>query len=112
MNRAVILLCILGVASCNKPLPDYKQGTLDYTISGLRDTTVPSNDKVYFSPKLTLLQGNPSNEPITVTYKGLPANVVAGGNGATFRLNYSYTDSFVAHNAVQGIYPVQAVFTS
>ena len=107
----VVALLLIG-ASCNKPLPNYSHQVFDYTVSGISDVTIPSNDYIFFNPEIKLVSGNPVNQPITVTYKGLPTNVFADKDNYTFRANYRLYDSIAARNAVQGTYTVQAVFSS
>jgi len=106
-----VYLCFLA-SSCNKPLPDYSNQPFDYTVSGINDTTVAANDYVFIHPNVTLVSGDAAANPITLTFKGLPTGVYLDNNGFSFRLNHYLSDSFGAHNAAQGVYPLQAVFNS
>lgn len=110
-RKLLVLLAIVLVAACNKPLPQYPAGSFDYKITGLDDTSLPANDFVIINPQMLLLSGNPVSEPLTLNFNGLPQGVSATQNNVTFRLNYSIRDTFIAHNATPGQYPVQAVFT-
>src|SRR6185437_10262387 len=111
-NKLLILFAIILVVACNKPLPQYPVGSFDYKVAGLDDTSLPANDFVIINPQMILLSGNPVNEPLTLTFNGLPQGVTATQNNITFRLNYSIRDTFIARNATPGHYPVQAVFTA
>jgi len=111
-NKALIffLVCFIAV-SCNKPLPDYSGQPFDFTVSGLTDISIPANDFIFFNPTVTIVSGDAANEPVTVTFKGTPFNVILK-NDFSFRLNYDLMDSFGARNATPGTYPMQAIFSN
>ena len=106
-----ISLFCLACLACNKPLPDYSSIPFAYSVSGVQDVTVPSNDRASFSLSIKLISGNAAAHPITLTLRGLPSRVVAA-DSITFRANYNITDSFAAFNATPGTYRIEAFFTS
>ena len=112
MNKyfAAALLC--AIAACNKPLPDNDPGPFDYTIAGADSITLPANDRVSFSWSAGLVSGDPTNEPISVSITGLPANVEGTPSVSSFRVNYAPGYTLIARNATPGSYPVSAVFTN
>jgi len=110
-SPAIVLICLLAVA-CNKPLPDYSNAAFSYTVTGITDITVPSNGYVDLTANMTVLSGLAQNEPVTLTFKGMPANVYIKENDTSFLLNHALSDSFGARNAIQGTYPMQAIFSN
>ncbi|MCW3123034.1 MAG: hypothetical protein JWQ38_2526 [Flavipsychrobacter sp.] len=110
--RYIAAALLLTIAACNKPLPDPKASAFDYRVTGLQDVSVHANDMVSFSTYIHLLSGNPENEPVTMHFEGLPANVSATPDNITFRLNYNLEYKLTAHNATPGVYPVKAVYSS
>jgi|GEM_PF-2584477 len=111
IGKLLFIVALTGLVACNKPLPDYSGQPFAYSVSGLNTVNVPSNDRGALSCQITLISGNPENEPITVIFRGLPPNV-AIKDSITFRANYFFSDSVIARNAPQGTYPVQAVFST
>ena len=111
-KKVFIFLALYTTAlSCNKPLPDYSGQKFDYTVSGLSDIMIPANGYIFFNPTVSIVSGNAS-EQVTVAFKGIPANIFVQKNNFSFRLNYYLMDSFGARNAVPGVYPMQAIFSS
>ena len=107
-----LIIVLLLATSCNKPLPDYSGQKFDYNVTGVKDITIASNDLAYFYASVTLISGDPISEPVTVTFKGIPDNIIIQKDKFSFRLNYGLMDSFAAHNATPGVYPMQAVFSN
>ena len=110
-NPAIIFLCLLAMA-CNKPLPDYSNQPFAYTVTGIKDISIPANDYTDLTASINIIAGFAQNEPVTVTFKGMPANVYIQENGTSFLLNHELVDSIGARNAIQGTYPMQAVFSN
>ena len=97
---------------CNKPLPDYSHQQFDFTVTGIKDISVPANDFIYFNPSINVTSGFAENQQVFVTLSGAPANVYLQKNGYSFLLNYTMQDSIGARNAAPGIYEMHAVFSN
>jgi hypothetical protein len=110
-NIILIFTLALVLIACNKPLPDLSNLPFSYSVTGIQDVTVPANDAAVFNPSVNLLSGDPRDQPITVTFTGMPKNIIISNNDSSFRLNYSLNSTFYARNAPQGKYPMQVIFT-
>jgi len=108
----IVILPLQVIVGCNKPLPNIGSGPFDYTITGVNDTSMSANDNFLFVATINVTSGNPANQPVTITFRGVPANVTIQNDSLTFRLNHELNDSFGAHNATPGTYPMQAIFNS
>jgi hypothetical protein len=110
--RILYLLFFCFAVSCNKPLPDYSHQPFDYSVTGISDVSVAANNFVFFNSSINIVSGFAEHEPVTVSFKGLPANVYLKSDNYSVLLNYVMSDSIGARNATPGVYPVQMILNN
>ena len=84
----------------NKTVDNYKTRKLvslihaiDFTVTGIADTSIPANDCIFFNPTITVISGDAATNPVTVTFKGIPDSLIIQKNDFTFRFeNFENAD--------------------
>ena len=99
------LAIILLYSSCNKDFQSNTPESFNYSINK-SDLTIDANSYLHYNP-LNISNGDVSKSPITISYKGMPANVTVTPSSITVDTNYSPLIVFAANNSAPGIYPMQ-----
>lgn len=100
--------------SCYKPRhipipagkPTYTMGIEGVSLSnGTTVFTIKKSYKLVFYMRFTLISGDPTNYPLSLSFTGIPAGVTGFGNAPTvFKLN-EYMMFYISSAAPSGIYP-------
>jgi len=110
MRYTSILILLVLLASC------YKYITIDnsirYTVTGFQNVKIDQNDSSSLYIDVSLLSGDPTNEYITTTITGLPANVTINQDSLVFRPNYSFELTFYGNYPAAGVYPITVTTNS
>jgi len=104
------LIAILFYSSCGKDFQNNTPENFNYSINK-SDLTIEANSFLHYSP-ISVINGNISKDPITITYKGLPANITISPSTVIVDSIYTPIVVFTANNATTGVYPMQIVISS
>ncbi len=110
MRYIPILILSVLLASCFKYIK--VDNSLKYTVTGFHNITIDQNDSGVLYVSVNLLSGDPTNEYITTTVTGVPANVIINQDSLVFRPNYGFVLIFHGNYPAPGVYPISVVMSS
>ncbi len=104
------LFIIMLYCSCNKAFQNTTPGTLNYTLIH-PNISLDANSTYHLNPQL-YISGDIKKNPITISFKGLPANVTVSPSSVTVDTNYSPVFVFSGNNAATGVYNLQMIVSN